>query len=186
MHTNSELFHKKYRVETARSQSIDYDEGEFFVTFCTKYRNLYLGIIEDDVMYLSCIGAFLDAQIRNIKKSFPFVDVVAYTIMPNHAHILLTLDGSHKHVRVDKSQVDKDMRDISHCKSNLSNVIGRIKSEVTKFANRHKLSFGWQPRFYDSKVFDMDFHDNVLNYTISNVLNWKGDRFHPDNDDGQF
>ncbi|MCQ2251172.1 MAG: hypothetical protein MJZ66_08685 [Bacteroidales bacterium] len=179
---NDELFNNKYRIETARSQKIDYDSGEFFITFCTQYRKNYLGIIENNIMFKSCTGTFIEHQIINIKNKYPYINIINYVIMPNHVHILLTIDGKYRRHNIDRTIENKSYQEISLCKSNLSIAIGRIKEQTTKFAKRHDITFAWQTRFYEKKIFDNNLHCVVNNYITNNVINWKEDRFHPDND----
>ena len=60
----------------------------------------------------------------------------------------------------------------------LSVVVGGIKSDVTKYANRHHIVFGWQPRFHDHIIRQTDEMNRIAEYIETNVLRWESDEFY--------
>ena len=54
---NSELYKNKYRVKTARLENYDYaQDGFYFITICTKDRELFFGDVKNNKMILNNIG----------------------------------------------------------------------------------------------------------------------------------
>lgn len=57
-------------------------------------------------------------------------------------------------------------------KNSISSIIGGNKSTVTKHANRLKLDFGWQRRFYDHIIRDENAFNTISNYIKHNPKKW--------------
>jgi REP element-mobilizing transposase RayT len=62
-------------------------------------------------------------------------------------------------------------------KNTLSSIVGGYKSAVTKHANRLKLDFAWQPRFYDHIIRDEQSFRTISNYILNNPQSWAQDKF---------
>ncbi|RXJ51407.1 transposase [Gelidibacter gilvus] len=62
-------------------------------------------------------------------------------------------------------------------KNSISSIIGGYKSAVTKHANRLKLDFGWQTRFYDHVIRDENAFNTISNYIKNNPKKWGEDKF---------
>ena len=173
--------------KSPRARWHDYTGADYFVTFCTKNREFYFGDVVNGKMELSEIGKWAVTQIEKtaiIRQND--VKIPSYVVMPNHVHLLLTVDEKYRKHNIDRTMENKTYKEISLCKSNLAIAIGGIKEKTTKFAKRNEITFAWQPRFYDSKITDNDSHYKVFSYITNNVVNWKSDCFHPDNDDGNW
>ena len=175
--------------KSCRASWHEYNGGNYFVTICTKGRNHYFGEIIDDAIQLTDIGKYLKLQIENIKTHYTYADVLLSTIMPNHIHLIIHIDG-------DKTPYDRRsvgtrratslqgndcvindyMRDVANQQGWLAVCIGGIKSSVTRYANENHITFGWQPRFHDHIIrnpIEMDF---IVNYIENNPLIWYRDR----------
>jgi REP element-mobilizing transposase RayT len=73
---------------------------------------------------------------------------------------------------------NEKMRDIAVNRGRLSTVIGGLKSATTHFANNNKIPFGWQERFHDHIIRDVDELNRIATYIENNPRNWKGDTFY--------
>ena len=73
---------------------------------------------------------------------------------------------------------NKKMRDIAVNRGRVSTVIGGIKSATTHFANTNKIPFGWQERFHDHIIRDVDELNRIASYIENNPGNWKEDVFY--------
>ena len=177
------LFHNKYRIETARYSNSDYNNGYFFVTFCTKNREHFLGEIIDNEMHLSEIGKYTLKTINETSIWHPYCSVVTYVIMPNHVHAIFyvayksTSDYNDKNVIDNDINVNQHMKDISHRKGKLSVAVGAIKSTVKRYANDNDLPLEWQSRFHDHIIRDANEFNHIANYIENNIFNWKSDCF---------
>jgi REP element-mobilizing transposase RayT len=62
-------------------------------------------------------------------------------------------------------------------KNTLSSIVGGYKAAVTKHANRLKLDFAWQPRFYDHIIRDEQSFRTISNNILNNPQSWAQDKF---------
>ena len=82
--------------------------GCYFVTICTKGKSHIFGEILSEYvgntppcvgagisrphMNLSPLGEIVDETIKNIPKIYDHIDLDCYVVMPNHVHLLLTIN----------------------------------------------------------------------------------------------
>ena len=86
--------HSNYGRKSPRAKWHDYNGAEYFVTICTKNMMHYFGKITNGKIQLTEVGEYLKHQIDNIHNHYPFADVLLYTIMPNHIHLIISIDGN--------------------------------------------------------------------------------------------
>ncbi len=181
----TEKFSNKYRVPTTRAQWHDYDDGTYFVTICTaKHRHLF-GEIENGQIYLSPIGLFAYENLENACTHYPYVQIPLFTIMPNHLHAIVEIDGeAYKNRGGSVSLMESDvlpgvtedkMRGISHKRGALSVVIAGIKRAVSRYAREQGADFAWQSRFYDRIIRNTNELNRIAKYIETNVAKWDAD-----------
>ena len=177
---SDDRFQNKYRIESARASWHDYDGGSYFITICTKDREHFFGEIVDGEMVLSDIGKYADEQFKNVSAHYPYAKIPLWTIMPNHLHAIVIIDGNK--TKYDRRVVETwraaSLRDIANLQGWLSVVIGGLKSSITRFANENALYFAWQPRFHDHIVRDTPDMNRIADYIENNVATWKDDEFY--------
>ena len=177
---SDDRFQNKYRIESARASWHDYDCGSYFITICTKHREHFFGEIVDGEMVLSDIGKYADEQFKNVSSHYPYAEIPLWTIMPNHLHAIVIIDGNK--TKYDRRVVETwraaSLRDIANLQGWLSVVIGGLKSSITRFANENALYFAWQPRFHDHIVRDTPEMNRIADYIENNVANWLDDEFY--------
>ena len=180
---SDDKFQNKYRIESARASWHDYDGGSYFITICTKDRDHYFGEIVDGEIVLSDIGKFADEQFKNVSSHYPYAEIPLWTIMPNHLHAIVVIDGNK--TKYDRRVVETwraaSLQDIANLQGWLSVVIGGLKSSITRFANENGFPFSWQPRFHDHIVRDTPEMNRMADYIKNNVANWKDDEFYTPN-----
>lgn len=69
----------------------DYNGGNYFVTFCTKNRELYFGDIVDGGMQLSDIGKYAHSCAEKIPEINDNVLAPEFVVMPNHVHMIVVM-----------------------------------------------------------------------------------------------
>ena len=72
----------------------DYNGADYFVTFCTKNRELYFGDVVDGRMELSEIGEWAVKQIEQtaiIRQND--VEIPLFVVMPNHVHLIVVFSN---------------------------------------------------------------------------------------------
>lgn len=194
-----DLFHNRYRIQTARAEWHGYDGGIYFVTICTIGREHYFGEIETEqepFMRLSPVGSFANQLIANVTAFYPHVEIPLFVIMPNHIHAIIYIDGEaiagtnakdamnigndgdamkggnngDAMNRVSTGGVTgKHNPMVTNC---LGTVVRGLKARVTRWANQNNIPFGWQARFYDRVVRNQNELNNIAEYIENNVINW--------------
>lgn len=174
-----EKFHNKYRIGTTRLQSWDYSRnGIYFITICTIKRNHYFGEIKDGIMNLSQIGQFAHDCWMLIPDHFPFVELGAFVVIPDHLHGVLIINKPVKAQNLAPLQQPKTNKFGPQSK-NLASVIRGYKIGVTKFARANNLEFRWQPRFHDHIIRDNEGYEIIKNYIYNNPTSWVEEPFFP-------
>lgn len=78
---------------TLRLPGWDYShEGLYFITVCTQNREYFFGDIVDGLMIPNEPGAMILKTWDELPKRFPFLQLDAKVLMPNHFHALVVLD----------------------------------------------------------------------------------------------
>ena len=152
------LYNDKYRIETTRADWCAYRTGCYFVTICTCNRECVFGTVDcrGKVCY-SQTGMVAHDELAQICCRFPNVRMHASVVMPNHVHILLSLDD--------------DSRP-------LCDVVGGYKAGVSRKCHRFGFIFAWQTRFHDHIVRTARAFDMIKRYIEHNPETWAEDCFH--------
>ena len=177
----------RYRISSARAWWHQYNGGTYFVTICTKNREHFFGEIKDGVGTLSKVGEYLNQQILSTPQVRPDMnlEIPTFTIMPNHVHLLVVIGENVYNTPVDYVSEQKCMDSIdalensfSPQRKNLASVIRGIKTSTTSFALKNDIWFGWQARYHDHIVRDIDELNAISCYIENNVAKWKEDEFY--------
>ncbi len=153
--------------KNTRLKEYDYSlPGAYFVTICTKDRQELLShiIVGDDAHIvpknqLSESGQICDKYINNINTQYENVCLDKYVIMPNHIHLLITLNGT---MRASSPTI------------NVESIIRSFKTMVTK-----QIGYSiWQRSFHDHIIRGKSDHDKIWQYIDTNVLKWELDCFY--------
>ena len=191
--------------KSPRARWHDYTGADYFVTFCTKNRELYFGDVVDGQMALSEIGQWAVTQIEQtaiIRQND--VEIPMYIVMPNHIHLIVVSNrvvpcrdasnASASNVSASNVSVSNASRleiikpNISDARGaslqfgpqsgNLSSVVRGIKSAVTKYAIEHDIPFAWQSRYHDHIIRNQMEMNRIADYIENNPLRWELDRFY--------
>ena len=164
-HNYDNLISQQISDIISESQLEQLQNGEYFVTICTKDRVNYFGEITDNEMVLSEIGEVANQCIIDTNKHFPNVEVSSHVIMPNHIHAIIII----KHTANDEKQK------FGPQSRNLASVIRGIKIGVTKYARNNNIPFEWQRLYYDTIIRDINEMNRIVHYINNNVANWVND-----------
>jgi putative transposase len=159
--------------ERKRNRLKDYSysqEGYYFVTICTKDREEWFGNIEQESVNLSRYGKIAHDFWVGIPTHFENVAIDELSVMPNHMHGILIIEGD--------MVGNAYMRSLQN-RTNmlLSKIIQQYKASVTRKINSLEggLHFGWQKSFYDHVIRNDRSLDNLRQYIINNSLKWELD-----------
>jgi REP element-mobilizing transposase RayT len=187
-----EKFKGKYRISSTRLSEWDYgSNAAYFVTICTANRTHDFGEINGDAMELAPLGqAALDCW-NHIPVHFPFVILDGFVVMPNHVHGILIINkcddkGTQDIEKQNIGTQNIETQNIASLRGNrfgpqsqnLGAIIRGYKIGVTKFAHENKISFKWQPRYYEHIIRDVLEYERIYNYLQENPQKWAKDRFY--------
>ena len=83
---------KKHHRRSIRLKGYDYSQaGAYYVTIVTYQRDCLFGEILNKEMSLNDFGKIAVECWRAIPEHFPFVELGAYVIMPNHVHGIIVI-----------------------------------------------------------------------------------------------
>ena len=160
-------------------------DGLYFITICSKNREMFFGNIVGGKMQLSEIGKIAKKFWLEIPNHFLFVKLDEFTIMPNHIHGIIQIDNQitvgtgHCPVPTDTDTNKNNGSTFGHVTAkSISTIIGSFKSITTKTINLkfHQTGFGWQPRFHDRIIRDNNELNRIRQYIINNPEKWETDR----------
>jgi putative transposase len=148
------LYLNQYRTKSSRFRRWDYrSRGWYFVTICTQNRALIFGNVLEGVVKLSQLGCVADRELRDLPVHYSNVQIDAYVVMPNHAHLLVMVDGDHRFtpVRASRDPGNPPASGIISPRSgSLSAIVQSYKAGVTKRSRDLGLfQQVWQSSFYD-------------------------------------
>lgn len=137
-----------------RLKYYDYSkQGLYFITICIKNRVEILGRINDNQIELTKEGMVVQNHIKYIAKKYRNVRVDKYIVMPNHIHMIISID------------IENSV--------NLSRIIKQYKGSVTK-----KIGYSiWQKSYYEHIIRDEKEYYKIKEYIQNNIINWKIDKY---------
>ena len=184
----TDKFQNKYRIPSARAVWHDYNDGDYFITICTKNREHYFGEIVNGEMILNDLGIKLNELIVEIPSHHPYAKTPVYQIMPNLLHLIVCIDGSRVACRDAACHVstgetgetgeNNKMQEIAEQCGLVSIAMGGMKSALTNHARSNKIPFGWQTRFHDHIIRDQEEWERIANYIENNPASWENDKFY--------
>ena len=182
--------HKQYRLP-----GYDYSSaGAYFITICTRGRQPHLGAIHDGEMHYSAIGRFVVDNINGIEDRLPHLQVNEWVVMPDHIHLVLTIhprcegyDGLPEHVLMAERAAAKRVPTVWETglrplvAKSVESFINHFKGRVTRWCGLwdHR-EFGWQARFHDRIIRDLEEYRAVVAYVQNNVSAWDAIYARPD------
>lgn len=137
-----------------RLKHYDYSkQGLYFITICIKNRVEILGNINDNQIELTKEGIVVQNHIEYIAKKYRNVRVDKYIVMPNHIHMIISID------------IENSV--------NLSRIIKQYKGSVTK-----QIGYSiWQKSYYEHIIRDEKEYYKIKEYIQNNIINWKIDKY---------
>ena len=151
-----------------RLQSYDYSApGAYFVTICTHERKCILssvavgdGVLDVPNVRLSPYGEIVAETLREIKKTYSWLSLDHYVIMPNHVHMILRIHG------------DESGRILSA--PTVSTVVGQMK----RWASRQAGFALWQKSYHEHVIRNEEDYRQIWEYIDTNPAKWAEDRYY--------
>ncbi len=152
-----------------RINCYDYSQnGAYFVTICTQDRKKILSKISVGTPVHGCPmphsellwhGKIADQYIKQIHAFYDHISIDKYVIMPDHIHLLISIDEPFGHPRTGVP---------TKRTSELAKVVGTFK----RFCNREYGGNIWQARYYDHVIRNQQDYDETWEYIENNPAEW--------------
>ncbi len=137
-----------------RIPNFDYSSPNYyFITICTHEKQCIFGTPEK----LSKMGEIAKLELETLPSHYDGVVLEQFSIMPNHIHAILILNGG--------TALDQI---IGSYKSGVSRNIRKVFPDVTV----------WQRSFHDHVIRNQSSYEKISNYVRFNHLKWKEDCFY--------
>ena len=196
------LFKNKYRVESTRLKDWDYSQpGWYYVTICTKNKELLFGEIFNNKMRLNEYGEIVKQCWNDLINHYKNMKMDKFVIMPNQTHGVVVIlgidtdDNTCMDVNINTNTVETGFKPVStptatspltpQSSSNkkqytLSEIIRGFKTFSARKINQLRNTSGvsvWQHRFHDRIIRDEHELYNVRNYIKNNPTKWHEDKY---------
>ncbi len=145
----ADLFINKYRRQTRRNRTHDYGSNCWYlITINTFNRKKHFGEIEAmgdrPSLHPTSIGQIAMDYWLQIPQHYPYVELNAFVIMPNHLHGIL---------KIQQISNDPGPNKFGGQKNNLASVVNGFKSSVKRYANKNRIDFKWQSNYFESIIY---------------------------------
>ena len=150
----------------------DYDyssPGAYFVTVCTQNRRCILsdivvgdGVLDVPNVRLSPYGEIVAETLREIEKTYSWLSLDHYVIMPNHIHLLLRLGDNGP----------------SGTPAPTNETLPMLISTFKRFANRRCGIQLWQRGYHEHVIRNEKDYLEICRYIENNPARWAEDRYY--------
>ncbi|MBR1373712.1 transposase [bacterium] len=157
-----------------RIQGYNYSNtGVYFITICTQNRKELLGNIHNAIMNKSECGKYVEYCINKIAEKYPFINVDTYVVMPNHVHLLLSINEKfYDKNTLAQRTLPKVIQQFKSNSKKLYNIFGQ------HFGQRDTLPLQWQRNYYEHIVRNEKEYLEIYNYIENNPLAWELDTYY--------
>ncbi len=163
---------------SVRLPQFDYrSNGIYFITLLTARRVPILGNIADCSVILSLIGTAVNVELKRYADASRYAWVDQYVIMPNHVHLLPSIDRDLRQTKVlaPMDEVGEKIRSGS-----VASFVAQMKSSVTKkIRAEHGIEKAvWHRNYYEHVVRNEPDLARIRKYIEENPAKWGDDRYH--------
>ena len=159
MKNDKQIIRKKNRLK-----GYDYSSNaSYFLTVCSdKRKEIFSQIVFDNtvganIVRLSKIGQKIENCILKIEEIYPCVFVDNYIIMPNHIHLILTIDTNRRPMVA----------------PTVATVIKQFQGAASKEAGTSI----WQKGYYDHIIRNENDFNETMKYITFNAQKWDEDKY---------
>ena len=125
---------------SVRLPGYDYAQsGAYFVTVVTAGRQCLFGEIINDEMQLNVLGQVAQDQWEKLPKRFPFVELGAFVIMPNHLHGIIVI-----HDRRGTASCAQDLDDGSSRRAPTEEFAGPVPGSIPTIVRSYKSAVSYR------------------------------------------
>jgi REP element-mobilizing transposase RayT len=151
----------------------------------TWHRDCIFGGIVNGKLVLNILGKIADEYWRAIPEHFPFVDLGAYVVMPNHVHGIIVIRNDEFESNVGATHcvaptTPNNNRPKGPKSGSLGAIIGSYKSAVSYCIHKEHNTRGIRQRnYYEHIIRDEKDLQNKTDYIETNPSLWEEDENNP-------
>ena len=170
-----------YGRRSIRLKGYDYTQvGAYFVTVTVRGRLALFGEVVDGVMRLNGAGEMAHAVWLGMPGRFPFVEMDAFVVMPDHVHGIVVIRGDGVRAPIGGVQGNVTTDAVPTIRA-LGDVVGAYKSLTTAAYMRGVHTSQWPPfqkrlwqrNFYERVIRDEHEMNEIRAYIRDNPLRWE-------------
>jgi putative transposase len=177
----------KHHRHSTRLLGYDYSQrGIYFVTICTARRQQFLSEIGNGESRLTIVGEIVQEAWSTLPKRFPFIELDAFVVMPNHVHGVMAIVGAGlapPAKREGSKEGEASLAPTTRAsRVTLGQIVGAFKSLSAIEVNRRLHRPGeavWQRGFYEHIVRGEGELQKVQRYIWENPQRWGFDPENP-------
>ncbi len=150
------------------------------MTVCVQNRMSLLSTVvgRDDpgappCVVLTPIGKIIDKYICSIQDAYECVNVDKYVVMPNHIHLLLTINDQRRAESSRPTGMEENQASRKTSRPTVSQIIGAFK----RFTNKETGLKLWQSSFHDHIIRDEHDYLTRWQYIDDNPARWDEDEY---------
>ncbi len=183
---------QKHHRRSIRLKGYDYSQqGGYYVTIVTQYRECLFGNIIDGNMALNTFGRIIEYHWQKLPVHFKHIKLDVYQIMPNHLHgiifIVESVGAMHSEENISKEQKKlrenaSPLRPHGTKPGSLSAIMQNFQSVTTRKINRIRKTPGlklWQRNFWEHIIRNENDLNRIREYITNNPLQWALDNENP-------
>jgi len=161
--------------KSLRLKDFDYStDGAYFVTICTRDRQLIFGNVIDHAMNLNHYGYIVDSVWRGLSERFTQIKLDEFVVMPNHVHGIISVVGAvHEPPLHHELPIQTKRRNML-----LPKMVGYFKMNSAKRINQLRNTPGtpvWQRNYYERVIRDEHELQVIQKYIADNPVKWNED-----------
>ena len=155
-----------------RLENFDYNQnGAYFITICVKDRknilskiNVGTGVPDCPKIRLLNQGKIADKYINQLNDFYNNISVDKYTIMPDHIHLLISVQNGQSGTPV-PTNVNLKI-------DNKNSIVSKFVSTLKRFCNKEYGENIWQTRYYDHVIRNQEDYNEAWEYIDNNPQKW--------------
>lgn len=143
--------------------------GYYFITICTKDRQLLLCDINNNNVHLSDYGNIVNKYILSSNSAYTYLHIDNYVIMPNHIHFIINIEENIDYKKEMTHQLNNNLTNVP------STVISKFVSTFKHLTIKESGVNFWQRNYHDHIIRNEDEYIKIDNYINYNPNKWESD-----------
>ena len=168
----------KHHRRSIRLKGFDYAQaGAYFVTVCTHNRACLFGDEVRGEIRLNGAGRLVQSVWGGLPDHYPYIDMDAFVIMPNHVHGIVWLKGSDN-----VGATGAGLKPAPTVRHGLPEIVRAFKTFSARQINAMRSTFGisvWQRNYFEHIIRNDETLQLIRKYIADNPARWAEDVENP-------